>query len=330
MTDQTAADVQFGRQFVLVRNGAVIADGVEFPDGHVAIHWTGAKWPTLTPHQTMDAAIVAHSQNGAVRVVWQLTGIPQAEYGSVWPELVGWAQAAQEDGEQIDPAQLLEYMRELKQRALAPVRQWMDSVRGAAAQSSSPHRPPCVDGDHCGEAAHCPPIVSATEDAARQAAAQPAAAEVTFPACGSHSLPISTGEVVRCVLVTGHAGQCQSATEHPYVSWPNPSNVAWHRAARLAAPTNHTTEQRARARLAALIGYEPGEHDAKFEQHLDAYRAAILNSAATEPPLTAAERKFLAWALGCAAAVMLSEDGFTDEDEAALASLRRLAAGAES
>ncbi|MFB7866974.1 hypothetical protein [Streptomyces sp. NPDC056069] len=207
MTDQTAADVQFGRQFALVRDGAVIADGIEFPDGHVAVHWTGARWPTLTPHQTMDAAIAAHSQNGAVRVVWQPTSIPQAEYGSVWPELVGWVQQAQEDGEEIDPAQLLEYMRELKQRALAPVREWMAGIRGAA----------------------------------RQAAGQPAA----IPACGSQSLPTSTGEVVRCVLATGHTGQCQNATEHPYVSWPNPSNVAWHRAARLAAGQPASDEERA-------------------------------------------------------------------------------------
>lgn len=49
--------------------------------------------------------------------------------------------------------------------------------------------------------------------------------------CGSRSLPISSGEVVRCVLDAGHDRQCQSATGHPYVSWPNPSNGEWHRAA---------------------------------------------------------------------------------------------------
>ncbi|MFG3349535.1 hypothetical protein ACGF1Z_31315 [Streptomyces sp. NPDC048018] len=117
--------------------------------------------------------------------------------------------------------------------------------------------------------------VLAVRDAARQATGQPAADEAPFPACGSHSLPISTGELVRCVLVTGHAGQCQSATDFPYVSWPNPSNGVWnpaaglaacgcgepgtsgvvHRpdgpcyvddtAAGLAAPTNHDTETRA-------------------------------------------------------------------------------------
>ncbi|MFC9700891.1 hypothetical protein ACFTWD_09390 [Streptomyces sp. NPDC056943] len=42
--------------------------------------------------------------------------------------------------------------------------------------------------------------------------------------CGSRSLPTYSGEVVSCVLKTGHAAQCQSAVEWPYVSWPNPSN----------------------------------------------------------------------------------------------------------
>ncbi|MER6098388.1 hypothetical protein ABT154_21520 [Streptomyces sp. NPDC001728] len=43
--------------------------------------------------------------------------------------------------------------------------------------------------------------------------------------------------------------------------------------------TQPTTNE-ARARLAALIGYEPGEHDALFESHLDTYRAAVLREAA--------------------------------------------------
>lgn len=37
---------------------------------------------------------------------------------------------------------------------------------------------------------------------------------------------------------------------------------------------------KARARLAAFLGYEPNEHDALFESHLDVYRAAVLREAA--------------------------------------------------
>lgn len=40
------------------------------------------------------------------------------------------------------------------------------------------------------------------------------------------------------------------------------------------------TATEARASLAALIGYEPDEHDAEFEKALDAYRSAVLREAA--------------------------------------------------
>lgn len=35
------------------------------------------------------------------------------------------------------------------------------------------------------------------------------------------------------------------------------------------------TTDKARTRLAAFLGYEPGEHDALFESHLDALVAAV-------------------------------------------------------
>lgn len=56
--------------------------------------------------------------------------------------------------------------------------------------------------------------------------------------CGSRSLPTYSGEVVRCVLTVGHAGQCQSAAEYPYVSWPNPASGVWNR-----QPEDDTTEE---------------------------------------------------------------------------------------
>lgn len=51
--------------------------------------------------------------------------------------------------------------------------------------------------------------------------------------------------------------------------------------------------------------------------------------AAGEALLTAAERQFLKFALDLAFDRMVSDDGFTDEDEAALARLRRIAFGTE-
>lgn len=47
-----------------------ICDGVQFPDGHVAIHWTGSTWPTTTAHTCMQSVIDTHGHNGATRVVW--------------------------------------------------------------------------------------------------------------------------------------------------------------------------------------------------------------------------------------------------------------------
>jgi hypothetical protein len=53
---------------------------------------------------------------------------PRAEWSGAWAELGGYVQAAVDSGTQIDPANLLAYMRELKSRALRPVRKWMDEL----------------------------------------------------------------------------------------------------------------------------------------------------------------------------------------------------------
>jgi hypothetical protein len=56
---------------------------------------------------------------------------PRARYQEVWAELTGYVQQARDDGEAIDPAELLRYMAELRQRALAPIRDWMESWSGS-------------------------------------------------------------------------------------------------------------------------------------------------------------------------------------------------------
>ncbi|WP_435173266.1 hypothetical protein [Actinacidiphila sp. bgisy145] len=58
-----------------------------------------------------------------------------------------------------------------------------------------------------------------------------------------------------------------------------------------------------------------------WEHQAIAVRAAVQSA----PLLSAAERTFLSWALDEAADIMAERDGFTDADEAALASLRTLA-----
>jgi hypothetical protein len=142
---QPELDINFGRPFVLVRDTdisgvsgiGVVANGIQWPDGQAVIHWTGSPWPTTTPHPGgMDSVTAVHGHGGATRAVWQPSAIPQPTYGDSWTELTGWVTAAHEDGDQIDPAQLLAYMRELRHRALAPTRDWMNNILATPADPS--------------------------------------------------------------------------------------------------------------------------------------------------------------------------------------------------
>jgi hypothetical protein len=59
------------------------------------------------------------------------SGRPSADYGSVWPELRGYVQQAASDGDMINPQDLLLYMDELRHKALAPAREWLNEhMRG--------------------------------------------------------------------------------------------------------------------------------------------------------------------------------------------------------
>jgi hypothetical protein len=137
VTDQPA----FGKPFALIRDHDVsgvsgtghIADGTLFPDGHAVIHWTGATWPTTTPHPGgMQSVLDVHGHDGATRVVWQaIDGPPPADYATAWAELTGYVQQARDDGGQIDPERLLVYMRELRHNALAAGREWINQRTGS-------------------------------------------------------------------------------------------------------------------------------------------------------------------------------------------------------
>jgi len=137
MSEQTEPNIEFGKPFALVRNidisgvsgTGVVANGILWPDGQAVIHWTGSDWPTTTPHPGgMESVLAVHGHGGATRVIWKEIDVPRADYGSVWTELTGWVQAAHEDGDRIDPADLLTYLRELRHRALAPTRDWMNGI----------------------------------------------------------------------------------------------------------------------------------------------------------------------------------------------------------
>lgn len=54
--------------------------------------------------------------------------IPQARWSEAWAKLAGHVLIAQQQGDPIDPTELLDYMRELKHEAIAPVRAWVNNI----------------------------------------------------------------------------------------------------------------------------------------------------------------------------------------------------------
>lgn len=90
---------------------------------------------------TIQAAWIAAANRVAKVVKNPMTGAADASraaYGDAWTELTGYVSEAVADGGQIDPIQMRDYMRELKRRALAPMRQWMtDTTSGPAAAPGS-------------------------------------------------------------------------------------------------------------------------------------------------------------------------------------------------
>lgn len=55
-------------------------------------------------------------------------GPPTADWSGAWAELTGYVQQARDDKTEIDPSRLLDYLGELRHKALAPVREWMDAT----------------------------------------------------------------------------------------------------------------------------------------------------------------------------------------------------------
>ncbi|MFG1963140.1 hypothetical protein [Nonomuraea sp. NPDC049028] len=128
------------RRFRLVRvedvsgvsGTGVVAEGVLFSDEWAAIHWLGREPmnepTTVVWHNKGHQGIVkVHGHNGSTRIEWLdiANPIPAADYGSAWTELRGYVAQAADDGGMIAPELLLDYLDELKRRALAPGRDWI-------------------------------------------------------------------------------------------------------------------------------------------------------------------------------------------------------------
>lgn len=109
----------FARPFVLQRDHDVsgvsgtgtVADGVQFPDGSVAIRWRGQR-PSTVVWASLADALHVHGHGGATRVVWsgqQLT--PAAEQ----PQRVSIHV-------QSDPSYVADAIRDIRQHGLPPTR----------------------------------------------------------------------------------------------------------------------------------------------------------------------------------------------------------------
>jgi len=62
---------------------------------------------------------------------------PSADYATQWQVLIGYAQQTRDDGEKIEPAELLELLVELRREALRPVKEWMDGVVDGSTNTDS-------------------------------------------------------------------------------------------------------------------------------------------------------------------------------------------------
>jgi hypothetical protein len=145
---------QTPRRFHLIRREdetgvsgtGVIVEGVEFTDGTIALRWLTGTTSTAV-YASIDDVRTIHGHGGKTVVMWLDTEMETAAratrtgYADVWTELTGWVQAAAEDGDRIDPAELLAYMRELRHRALAPMRDWMRRITGTDTPPATPDAP---------------------------------------------------------------------------------------------------------------------------------------------------------------------------------------------
>jgi hypothetical protein len=110
------------------------------PMGHpwaaMMVLYTAAIAVTGTALLLWQLSCLARAQNKLADIAALAADIPHADFASVWPELVGWVQAAAEDGESIDPDDLLPYLAELERRARQPVRDWMRGLPGQRADGT--------------------------------------------------------------------------------------------------------------------------------------------------------------------------------------------------
>lgn len=118
MTDQTPAQIAY--QAYGAATGGLIHDGRPMPT-----------WDQLGNR-------IQHAWAAAALALGMERTIPRPTYSGAWAELTGYVQEAIEDGGTIAPAALATYMRELRHKALAGVREWMTRTANPDVVASKP------------------------------------------------------------------------------------------------------------------------------------------------------------------------------------------------
>lgn len=119
-----------------VSGTGVVAEGIAFTDGVVALRWR-SEWPTsvVFHDRGVDAVKAVHGHGGATRIVWlDVVGppAPGIAWDAMWAELTGYVRAATVNPKSDDAQQILGVMRDLKKRQLAPIGDWIKSFEPEA------------------------------------------------------------------------------------------------------------------------------------------------------------------------------------------------------
>lgn len=132
---ETSRGAEACRRFQLIRREdetgisgtGVVAYGVLFPDGKAVLRWDTKVNSTVFYDSVADLDAI-HGHGGKTVVHWLDPAMPLPDYASAWTELRGYVQEAVVDGEPLNAGALLDYVDELKRRALAPGRDWLKNL----------------------------------------------------------------------------------------------------------------------------------------------------------------------------------------------------------
>lgn len=121
-----------------VSGTGIVADGVVFPSGTVALCWRG-EWPTsvVFHDRGIESVQHIHGHGGATRIVWldMVGGPPAPAMGldEMWTTLTGFVNEMATNPHASNAAEILAFMTELKTLRLSPIGEWLRGTRDPEA-----------------------------------------------------------------------------------------------------------------------------------------------------------------------------------------------------